>query len=130
MPVGRRKFSDRKVEDEVKKRIVDRTNAAAQHVRTEVLRLIQRTSPFPSRVGMPPRRVSGNLVRGIIAGVIVRRDMITGFVGAKAKYAARLEFGFSGTDGKGRTISQGPRPYFRPALKKSRPRIARIMGGK
>lgn len=31
-------------------------------------------------------------------------------------YAARLEFGFVGTDSKGRTYNQGPRPYMRRAL--------------
>jgi hypothetical protein len=40
-------------------------------------------------------------------------------VGSALPYAARLEFGFIGTDRKGRRINQGARPYMRDTLAKN-----------
>ena len=40
-------------------------------------------------------------------------------VGSALPYAARLEFGFRGTDRKGRRINQGARPYMRDTLAKN-----------
>ena len=40
-------------------------------------------------------------------------------VGSALSYAARLEFGFIGTDRKGRRINQGARPYMRDTLAKN-----------
>ena len=37
-------------------------------------------------------------------------------VGTDVVYAARVEFGFEGTDKAGRTYHQPPQPYLRPAL--------------
>lgn len=38
------------------------------------------------------------------------------FVGTDVPYGARIEFGFVGTDSRGRRYNQGPRPYLRPAI--------------
>ena len=37
-------------------------------------------------------------------------------IGTNVIYAARLEFGYTGPDRLGRTFSQRPRPYLRPAF--------------
>jgi hypothetical protein len=34
-----------------------------------------------------------------------------------------LEYGFAGTDGKGRTVFQAARPYMRPALDRSKKKM-------
>lgn len=40
-------------------------------------------------------------------------------VGTSLPYAARLEFGFTGSDSKGRRINQAARPYMRDTLAKN-----------
>ena len=44
-------------------------------------------------------------------------------VGSDMKYAARVEFGFSDTDSRGRTYHQASKPYLRPALDENRTQI-------
>jgi len=81
----------------------------------------------PSTEGNPPKAVTGTL-RNSISGVAgFYRRGIVGILGVKKgiadAYAARLEFGFKGTDSKGRRINQGPRPYLRPTIASNRRRI-------
>ena len=37
-------------------------------------------------------------------------------VGTDLEYAARIEYGFSGADSRGRHYNQPPKPYLRPAF--------------
>ena len=80
------------------------------------------STPFPpaSRVGESPHRRSGDL-KGSFK-FLVKTGIITVSlrVFTDNPYAARLEFGFIGTDRLGRNINQGPRPYWRPVIARSR----------
>ena len=49
-------------------------------------------------------------------------------VGSNIVYAARLEFGFMGTDSMGRRYNQPAQPYLRPALDKNKSNIEKILG--
>lgn len=68
----------------------------------------------------PPFNFTGALFQNIKADLRnakgARPSARVGPDGKIIPYAARLEFGFVGTDKKGRTINQGPRPYMRRAL--------------
>ncbi len=44
-------------------------------------------------------------------------------VGTDVPYARRQEFGFAGTDSRGRTYHQSARPYLRPALDENKREI-------
>ncbi len=48
----------------------------------------------------------------------------TVFVGSELPYAARIEYGFRGSDSRGRAYNQTPRPYMRPAFDENRGRAA------
>ena len=67
-----------------------------------------------------PHRRTGNLFRSIpeVSPAIVSKTQyrVEVAVGSAAEYARRLELGFSGTDSRGRTYHQSPRPFLRPAL--------------
>lgn len=49
-------------------------------------------------------------------------------VGTDVPYARRIEYGFEGTDERGRSYHQAPRPYLRPALDENADRIQREIG--
>lgn len=84
---------------------------------TVVVKEAQRNS---ARGGAFPHRVTGNLFRSIpeFSPVTVSKsaNRVEVAVGSAAEYARRLELGFSGTDSRGRTYHQSPRPFLRPAL--------------
>ena len=46
-------------------------------------------------------------------------------VGTDVPYAARIEFGFAGTDSRGRTYNQAAQPYLRPALDENKAEVER-----
>lgn len=68
-----------------------------------------------------PRMVTGDYNRSI--GLTVGRDggAIAARVGTTRPQGRRLEFGFHGTDSRGRTYNQAPYPHFGPALDKVGP---------
>ena len=82
-----------------------------------VVKEAQRNS---ARGGAFPNRITGNLFRSIpeFSPVTVSKtaNRVEVAVGSAAEYARRLELGFSGTDSRGRTYHQSPRPFLRPAL--------------
>ena len=118
-----------------------RLNAAVQLVRNRVVVLINRTQPTrttasgrkiglsPSLPGEPPKRLTGALVRSIVAGVAKDGQTLRGFVGTNRQGARRLEFGFSGADARGRVINQAPRPFLRRGLMESRDAVRRALIG-
>ena len=79
------------------------------------------STPYPpaSRVGEMPHRRTGDLQKSFKWVVKVGAIFIGLRVFTDNVYAARLEFGFIGTDSLGRNINQGPRPYWRPVIAKT-----------
>lgn len=63
--------------------------------------------------------LTGTLRRSIRAEV-VSRDVL---VGSDVPYARRIEYGFQGTDSRGRTYHQAARPYLRKALDERRAQV-------
>lgn len=80
-----------------------------------------------ARGGAFPHRRTGNLFRSIpeFSPVTISksRDRVEVAVGSAAEYARRLELGFTGTDRRGRTYHQAPRPFIRPALDNNKARV-------
>ena len=114
--------------------------AAANVVRTDAVKSVNRSQPIrrtksgrtvglsPSAEGEPPKRLTGALIQSIQApGAERKGDSIVAPIVAGTKYARRLELGYVGTDARGRKVSQGPRPFMRPALQRVRPRLAQII---
>lgn len=114
--------------------------AAANRVRTDAVAATKRPQPTrvtrkgrrvgldPSREGEPPKQVTSNLNSKILLGDVEKHgNVLVAPILAGTEYARRLEFGFVGTDAKGRRYSQGPRPFLRPALERVRPRLAEII---
>lgn len=128
-----------KIEQEIEKALIAKTNRAVQLVRNAAVRKVNVQQPTrrkngrirglaPSKVGDPPKRVSGALAKSIIADVRREGDKIVGVVGTRLKYARRLELGFFGSDKRGRKVNHGPRPYLRPAFVELKERIKKLLG--
>lgn len=75
-----------------------------------------RTAPRPGAPGEGPRRLTGAYQRSIQRRTIHRSTRSSSHIGSNAVQARRLEFGFKGTDSRGRTFDQQPYPHFGPAL--------------
>lgn len=105
---------------------------AATHIQTTAKKLVNRGRSARKIVNGKRRWVSGstapeppfNFTGALQRSIQVDNRQATGpkpssRVGPDNRivpYAARLEFGFVGTDKKGRTINQAARPYMRRAL--------------
>jgi len=85
---------------------------------------------FPSLPFHPPHRGDGDLRNSIRYDVSMRRGgrELVCILSANTPYAARLEYGFFGTDDAGRLVSQAPRPYLRRALMNNVANIQIILG--
>lgn len=71
---------------------------------------------------------TGTLRRSIHTEVDLDGSQVEAAVGTDVPYAARLEFGFDGTDKLGREYHQPPRPYLRPALDENMDAAAQEIG--
>lgn len=123
--------------------------AAVANIEGKAKALLNRTQPKartksggvrglgPSEPGEPPKILQGTLranvgseVQTKVTGIGSLR--IIGLVGVKEgpanAYAARQEFGFVGTDSRGRTIDQAPRPFLRAAVFEEKAATARTLG--
>lgn len=94
---------------------------AAYHIQTAAKKLLNRGGPGPpSQAPKPPHKQTGALGRSIqVDERQVKGSKPFARVGPDGKvipYAARLEFGFYGTDKNGVRILQTARPYMRRAL--------------
>ena len=106
----------------------DAVSAAAFHIQKVAKQLVNRGRSerkngrwvSGSTAPEPPFNFTGNLQRSIqVDRRLVKGPNPTARVGPDGKvvpYAARLEFGFVGTDKRGRTVNQPARPYMRRAL--------------
>jgi hypothetical protein len=87
----------------------------------------------PSKEGEPPKTVNQFLWGSIVGRAKVEGDHILGWFGVDRgdadEYAHRLEFGFHGTDSRGRNINQGERPYIRPTVSEERSKVMKILAG-
>lgn len=61
---------------------------------------------------------TGNLKRSIT----IRIEKDRAYIGTNVEYAARVEFGFSNADSRGRKYNQPARPYLRPAFDENKDR--------
>ena len=94
---------------------------AAFYIQTAAKKLVNRGGPGPpSRAPDPPHKQTGALGRSIqVDDRQVKGSKPLARVGPDNRivpYAARLEFGFYGTDKNGIRILQTARPYMRRAL--------------
>lgn len=76
-----------------------------------------------SAPGQAPAVMLGNYINSITHKVEMGADTITGTVGTNMKQGKRLEFGFVGTDSKGRRYNQAPRPHFKVTYEKNKQKI-------
>jgi hypothetical protein len=104
----------------VKKRIEDNMDGIGALLVQQLAQAVSVPYPPASRVGESPHRRTGELQKSFKWIVKVGAVTVSLRVFTDNVYAARLEFGFIGTDSLGRNINQGPRPYWRPVLAKSR----------
>ena len=122
---GRKVFSKTKAETTI------RMGQAVLFVQGQTKELLNRSQPLrrlssgirvgldPSKPGEPPKRVEGSLLRSITTQVEVTTQRIIGRIGTNIEYARFLELG---------TSRIRPRPYLRPALRKSQPALKKILG--
>lgn len=78
----------------------------------------------------PPRVLTGRLRTSITHDVMISRAEVVGRVGTNVPYARRLELGFFGADSRGRNVNAPARPFLRPSLKETLPRLLSIIGGR
>lgn len=69
-----------------------------------------------------PNVITGNYRRSVNRRTEKRVGGSIGQVGTNAPQGRRLEHGFVGTDARGRTYNQPPRPHFGPALDEVAPK--------
>ncbi len=76
--------------------------------------------------GRPGPNVQTGNLRARITHVVAA-DGLSARVGTIVEYAPRLEFGFSGSDSKGRVYNQKPYPFLYPALAANFEKIKRMI---
>lgn len=117
--------------DQTETTVFIRVDRAMTFVRDQAKRSINRGNAdgkHPSREGQPPKKVSALLFLSVAKAVWIDGRTIYGAVGTNLIYGRRLELGFVGVDSLGRKISQGPRPWLRPALINNAGAVRRILG--
>lgn len=117
--------------DRTQGQILVRVDRAMTFVRDQAKRSINRGNvggKNPSREGEAPKKVSTRLFFSVAKAVWIDGRTIYGAVGTNVIYGRRLELGFVGVDSLGRKISQGPRPWLRPALINNAGAVRRILG--
>lgn len=74
-----------------------------------------------------PNVITGDFRRSITHDVVTGGLRSEGAAGSGAPQAARLEWGFTGTDSIGRHYNQPPYPWARPALDRIEPAFSEAM---
>lgn len=94
-----------------------------------------KTNYTASAPGEVPATVTGWLAQNVVAQPTRENGVPVSYVGIRGgpngvPYAKRLEYGFVGTDSKGRLYNQAPRPYFRSTYELEKAVIKRKLGGR
>lgn len=76
-----------------------------------------------SAPGEAPAVMLGNYMNSITHQVKVEPNQIIGTTGTNQEQAKRLEFGFVGTDSKGRKYNQAPRPHMKVTYEENKGKI-------
>jgi len=134
------KWHSERVLKRVKKVVSKRMKAAMIHLQSDVQRRISVGQPVIRSPGgslrgtvpaqdapTPPRVLTGRLRTSITHQVTEEGNEVVGRVGTDVPYAARLEFGFFGADRRGRNFNQAARPFLRPALRDTLPRLVALL---
>lgn len=111
-------------------RLLKNMKAASLYLAGQAKRKINRGNPtgkFPSLPGEPPKKVTARLFQSVTGRAYRDTTAIVGVFGTNVEYARRLELGFVGIDGKGRNVSQAPRPFLRPTLAEEVDTVIRIL---
>lgn len=74
-----------------------------------------------------PRVVTGNYRRSWNTRQVGRGGQLSVVVGTNSVYGPRLEYGFTGTDSRGRRYNQPPFPHVAPAVKESEKDVTRML---
>jgi len=130
VPSRHNQWFNKKIIGATKDEMRPRVMMATIFVRDQIKRSINISNhdgSSPSLEGEPPHKVTGDLQRSIASEVVDEGEEIVGRVGTNSPYAPRLEYGFRGTDSKGRSIQQGPRPFIRPGFNNNLAIIKRIL---
>lgn len=85
------------------------------------------TTHTASAPGEAPAVMMGNYMNSITHDVKVSPTEIVGTTGTNQAQGKRLEFGFVGTDAKGRKYNQAPRPHFKSTYESNREEIKRVL---
>jgi hypothetical protein len=80
-----------------------------------------------SAPGEPPASDRGRLRQSGDIRIEYRGGKVIGYVVFHTPYAQRLEFGFIGTDSRGRVYNQAPRPFVRPSINEDRRQLIRML---
>jgi HK97 gp10 family phage protein len=91
-----------------------------------VKRYSPRRTVRPSLPGDPPGKDQGKLQQSIQYAKTTGTSSVSARIGANTEYARRLEFGFKGFDSAGRYITQAPRPFMEPTLRRNAARYRKI----
>lgn len=112
------------IEGEVKKTV----GTGSRSGRTYKVPGTANTTHTASAPGEAPAVMMGNYMNSITHAVRAGTNEIVGTTGTNQKQGMRLEFGFVGTDSKGRRYNQAPRPHFKATYEQNREEIKRILG--
>lgn len=105
-------------EGEVKKTIASGPKTGKIYKVPGTNRTYQASAP-----GEAPAVMLSNYINSITHNVAKRPDALVGTIGTNQKQGKRLEFGFVGTDSRGRRYNQAPRPHFKKTYQEKRKQI-------
>lgn len=137
------KFYGREARENMNSNMRTRVAAAAYHLHGELIEKVSGvgsgevyrvpgtdTKYQASAPGEAPAVQLANLKKKIAVEIDNRSREIQAYVGVRGvPYAKRLEFGFVGTDSKGRVYNQAPRPFFNVTYEEQREYIKRLLRG-
>lgn len=118
-PTGRKDFKGlhEEARQEWQPRAARAVTQSAQMLWHQITRSLARTAAQPSAPGMPPRRVTGDLLRSVKLGKTrVAKYRVTARIWTRHPGAEKLEY-----------HGVHKRPFFRPAIEKLKGTISRIL---
>jgi len=95
---------------------------------TRLYTLMMQARVKANAAGRPgPRIITGDYNRSVSGQVALTSGAVSGVVSSSAPQAARLEFGFHGSDSRGRVFDQPPYAHFGPAFDSIAPMYERAI---